>query len=144
MKNFSYLHVSGFAAMGLIVACMAQYWFGEHRPTGHTVAYKPSADTIRAAEEEHRQAAARLAMLREDRKLEELARAQTHRERTSRELAWQAYYKQPEACQHPTTQVLFTACADEHIRARKEFEHSYQGNKAALVPFQSTIATNEE
>lgn len=144
MKNFSYLHVSGFAAMGLIVACMAQYWFGEHRPVGQASVYRPSAETIRAAEEEHRQASARLAMVREDRKLEELERAQTHRERTNREASWQAFYKQPTACQHPTTQILFTACADEHIRARREFERSYNGSKNALTPYQSTIASNEE
>ncbi|HET8694139.1 MAG: hypothetical protein KGI91_14285 [Burkholderiales bacterium] len=144
MKTFSYLHLSGFAAAGLVVACIAQQWLGDHRVAGATEAYRPSAETIQAAEAAHQQAVERLAMLRQDREQEELERARMHEERQRRDAAWQAFYQVPAACQNPTTQILFTACADDHIRARKEFDREYKPGQAFPQAFRSAIATNEE
>ena len=145
MKNFNYLHLSGLSAVGLIVACLAQQWFGDHRPySASQEAYRASPETIQAAQAEHREASARLTMLREDRQNEESLRGKQLVERKKRDQAWQAFYVQPSACQNPSTNRLFTACADEHIRARREFDQAYAANPGSLQPFRSTVATNEE
>ncbi len=145
MKNFNYLHLSGLSAVGLIVACLAQQWFGDHRPySASQEAYSTSPEAIQAVQAEHREASARLASIREIRQNEQSQRAKQQVERQKREQAWQAFYVQPSACQNPSTNRLFTACADEHIRARREFDQAYALNPGALQPFQSTVATNEE
>lgn len=145
MKNFNYLHLSGLSAVGLIVACLAQQWFGDHRPYGSShEAYPASSEAIQATQAERHEAAARLTLVREDRQNEESQRAQQLVERKKRDQAWQAFYVQPSACQNPSTNRLFTACADEHIRARREFDQAYAANLGALQPFHSTVATNEE
>lgn len=145
MKNFSYLHLSGFSAVGLIAACLAQQWFGDHRAySSNQAPYRSSPETIQAAQTEHREASARLASLRQDRQQEESQRAKQLMERKKRDQAWQAFYVPPSVCQNPSTNRLFTACADEHIRARREFEQAYAANPVALQPFHSTVATNEE
>ncbi|MGE5453239.1 MAG: hypothetical protein ACM3VZ_15525 [Acidobacteriota bacterium] len=145
MKNFNYLHLSGLSAVGLVVACLAQQWFGEHRSYGHTAtAYQASSETIETAQAAHREASARLALIRDDRQQEQSRKAQQQLERVKRERAWQAFYVQPAACQNPATNRLFTACADDHIRARREFEQAYAANPIAIQPFRSAVATNEE
>lgn len=145
VKNFNYLHLSGFSAVGLIVACLAQQWFGDHRPyRGVQDAYRASPEATQATQTDRRETSARLTLLREDRQIEESHRAKQLLERNRRDQAWQAFYTQPAACQNPTTSRLFTACADEHIRARREFEQAYAANPASMQPFHSTVATTEE
>ncbi|MDE2592746.1 MAG: hypothetical protein KGL57_00805 [Burkholderiales bacterium] len=145
MKNFNYLHLSGFSAVGLLVACLAQQWFGDHRPySASQAAYRTSAEAIQAAQTERREVSARQTLLREDRQEQESQRAKQMMERKNRDQAWQAFYVQPSACQNPSTNRLFTACADEHIRARREFDQAYAANLGVLKPFHSTVATNEE
>lgn len=131
--------------MGLLVACLAQQWFGDHRPYGASSdSYRVSSETIEAAQAEHRQASARLTLLREDRQKADSQRAQAVQERQKRDQAWKVFYTQPTACQNPTTSALFTACADDHIRAKREFDHAYATHQGMIPPYQSAVAANEQ
>lgn len=143
MKEFNYLHLSGFAASGLLLACLAQQWFGDHRVHNHAGDYRPSAATIRAIETEHQEAVSRLAVIHDDRQKEEAQRAHAQVERQRHEQAWKAFYTPPASCHNPSTTRMFNACADEHIRAKREFEQGYAANLGTLRPFQSAIASSE-
>lgn len=43
-----------------------------------------------------------------------------------REAAWKAFYTKPVKCDDPSTPELFTQCANEHIRAKRKFDETYQ------------------
>lgn len=144
VKTFNYLHLSGLTAVGLLVACAAQQWLGEHRGYGSTeTAFRSSAETIHAAQIEHEAASAKLAMIREDRIREYKQRNQSTQGLKKREQAWSAFYTVPAICHNPATTAIFNACADEHIRAKREFEQQYASSASELTPYRSTVASNE-
>ena len=144
MKTFNYLHLSGLTAAGLLIACAAQQWLGEHRGFGSTeTAFRSSTETIHAAQIEHEAASARLAMIRDDRAREYKQRNQFTQDSKKRDQAWAAFYTAPAICHNPATTAIFNACADEHIRAKREFERSYASTGSDLTPYKSTVASNE-
>jgi hypothetical protein len=144
VKTFNYLHLSGLTAAGLLVACAAQQWLGDHRGyTSGQSAFRSSPDTIHAAQIEHEAASAKLAMIREDRIREYKQRNQSAQDIKKREQAWAAFYTVPEICHNPGTSAVFNACADEHIRAKREFDQQYARSANNLEPYRSTVAINE-
>lgn len=144
VKEFNYLHVSGFAALGLIVACVAQQWLaGPRMPNTAATTYQPASVQTVQAQETYEAASRRIDAIRDRGQQELVEREHARKLQAQRDRAWAAYYQAPDACKNPESSIVFNACADEHIRARRAFEQSYTPGKSHPAPFLSALASNE-
>lgn len=143
VKAFNYLHVSGFAAMGLIVACVAQQWLGSPQLPATTSTYQAASVQTVHAQEAYEASSRRIDAIRDRGQQELIEREHARKQQALRDRAWAAFYQAPEACKNPESSIVFNACADEHIRARRLFDQSYTPGKSHLAPFQSALASNE-
>lgn len=86
------------------------------------------------ARERDRQNAARAEQMRQQQIAAQIAvdeataKAEQDRQRAAakRESAWQAYYKRDPACDNNPSTETFTRCANEHLRAKTQFEATYR------------------
>ena len=143
VKAFNYLHVSGFAALSLIAACVAQQWLANPQLPTTTSQYQPASIQTVHAQEAYEAASRRIDAIRDRGQQELIEREQARKSQAQRDRAWAAFYQAPEACKNPESSIVFNACADEHIRARRLFDQTYTPGKPHLAPFQSALASNE-
>lgn len=54
------------------------------------------------------------------------AEAMAHQRAIEKEQAWRNFYVQPKVCIDPPDSATFTKCANDHIRAKKQFETTYR------------------
>lgn len=50
-------------------------------------------------------------------------------EAARKEAAWKAYYQPAPICNDPPDSATFTKCANDHLRAKKQFEATYRPQK---------------
>lgn len=143
VKELNYLHVSGFAAFGLIAACVAQQWLSVPQMPSTPSQYQSAAVQTVHAQEAYEAASRRIDAIRDRGQQELVEREQARKQQAQRERAWAAFYQAPEACKNPESSIVFNACADEHIRARRAFDQTYTPGRSHPAPFQSALASNE-
>lgn len=50
-------------------------------------------------------------------------------EAAQKEAAWKAYYQPAPICSDPPDSAAFTKCANDHLRAKKQFEATYRSQQ---------------
>jgi len=145
VKAFNYLHVSGFGALGLVAACVAQHWMGSTQLLMvSNQSQAPALATPNVHQQETQAASSRRIDAIRDRGQQALIeREHAQKQKALRDRAWAAYYQAPETCRNPESSIVSNACADEFIRARRSFDQAYIPGKAHVAPFQSTLASTE-
>lgn len=135
MKEISVWKIAAGIAMGILGAWLVQVYLAklavEEGLRQIEEAARQSTAELNAKQAE-RQRLQQAAITRKAQVEAELNRLQIERqnERISlandREAAWKAFYTKPKKCDDPNTPELFTQCANEHIRAKRKFEETYQ------------------
>lgn len=62
----------------------------------------------------------------EARNQQELAEAKAASEKAKKDQAWANYYKPPTVCANPPNDTVAMNCANEHLRAKTQFEATYR------------------
>lgn len=81
-------------------------------------AAKENAARIQAGADER----ARLARISAERQAAALAQQRA----IDKEQAWRSFYTPPKMCESPPDVAVFTRCANEHVKAKTQFDKSYQ------------------
>lgn len=81
------------------------------------------AERARQEAQDRREAAAALQRQQEQAKRDDMAEVER------REQAWARFYKRPAHCADPPTGLAMVECANQHIRAKRQFDELYSAGK---------------